>query len=112
LRGGVEVRFQGGPDETHGILRAAVNLRNGVLVHDVRVLELDDGTLVDETTVLTVDTWEGPVHRIISPPAHGRGWAIHDDQSDKRTIWRRPHVPQKYISERAFLLLKWRAERS
>jgi len=95
MRDGTEIRFAGRPDH-QGLYR-------GLRVHDVRVIQLDDGSLIDEIVILTIEDWPpGCISRIISPPAHGCGWKIHDATSDKRTIWRRPHKPQACVSIEQF----------
>lgn len=96
---GTEYRIEG-----HADLRTSFVLTKlGRRVHEVRILELPDGTLVDETSIHTIQSWFGGGGTIIMPRAHGVGWTIFDsDSSDNYTAWRRPHVPQDNLSPNEF----------
>lgn len=59
--------------------------------HHVIEYELPDGSRIEETSLPTIECYM----RIICPKPHGEGWKLHDNTSDKFTVYRRPKPQRK-----------------
>lgn len=93
-RDGVELLFRKLPEMVHPPGYSSfegVRFRgNGgyLYAHYVVVLELEDGTLVEETTIRSIKICGG--ERFICPQPHGKDWEVQDNSSDNFTVYRRP----------------------
>lgn len=57
-------------------------------VHHVALLELRDGSTVEEINIPSIKIDGGQA--FICPKPHGAGWKVHNDTFDNFTLYRRP----------------------
>jgi hypothetical protein len=82
---GQEVRFAGPPNESYGINHLRTDGCR-LHVHHVFLFEAQDGSLFEEMETGSIKLDGG--ERFICPRPHGRGWTIHNEESDNYTIYR------------------------
>jgi hypothetical protein len=91
---GVEVLYRRLPEIIHhsggGFFEGIRSRERGGIVraHNVVVLKLGNGRLVEQTTIQSIRVNRGQAY--ICPQPRGEGWKVHDDHSDNYTVYRRP----------------------
>lgn len=82
---------------------------NGYMrVHRVEVLELGDGSQVEQIVVRSIKVNCG--EKFICPRPHGAGWQVHNDESDNYTVYRRGAPAARQIFDDIGAWLRARAE--
>lgn len=91
-RDGREVRFRQKPTPYEPIGSAQMlvigTTTHFLPVHAVAVLQLESGEIVEETTIDAIK-FDGGSH-FKHPRPHGKGWAVHAENEEKWTTFRRP----------------------
>lgn len=78
------------PHPYHHWMLLIQHYNNPVQVHHVIEYELPDGSRIEQTSLPTIECYM----RIICPKPRGDDWKVHDNNSDKITVYRRPK-PQR-----------------